>query len=79
MEILDAWRENDLEQLRRELTTAAGMGCPAVGDPDECERVELLGGIAEEMREMVASGHMDGAHVYFSLLNHLAEPAVTAQ
>jgi hypothetical protein len=41
---------------------------------DERERIELLEGIACEVRGMVADGHMEGAGVYFDLLRHLAEP-----
>jgi hypothetical protein len=68
--ILHAWRENNLEQLNRELARAARLDPPM--DAAEYERAELLGSIAMEMQDMVASGRTDGAGVYFTLLRHLA-------
>ena len=73
--ILDAWSQNDLNLLYSELDRAASLDAPPVMGADEHERIELLEGIASEMRGMVAGGRMEGASVYFDLLRHLAGTA----
>jgi hypothetical protein len=77
--ILEAWRENDLEELSRNLATAATLDTDAAPGADECERRELLGGIASELRGIVASGETKQMAVYLPLLNHLAHPVGSVQ
>lgn len=74
--ILDAWLENEPEKLNRRLVTGAAAELESVTDSDERERLELLDGIATEIRGFLATGQAQSAGVYLSLLHHLAEPAV---
>jgi hypothetical protein len=70
--ILSAWRENNLEQLDRNLADASVLHAEPTTSPYESERLDLLGGIAVEMRRMMASGQIPEAAVYIPLLDHLA-------
>jgi hypothetical protein len=72
--ILDAWRENDQEQLNRELAKGSAPEFAFDENCHERERLELLDGIATEIKSSIASGRDAG--VYLGLLRHLAKPAV---
>jgi hypothetical protein len=68
--ILQAWCGNHRERLNASLAMAAAA--EPSGDPHECERADLLAGIAANMRDMLASGRTDGSAVFLNLLRHLA-------
>jgi hypothetical protein len=70
--ILSAWRENDVPSLERSLAAARQARCSGAAGTDECERLELLNGIAERISNLVAYGHRDDADIYLPLLRHLA-------
>jgi hypothetical protein len=70
--ILTAWRENDFEQLSRSIADASALEAGPATNAHECERLDLLGGIAVVMRGMMASGQIQDATVYIPLLDHLA-------
>ena len=74
--IIQAWRGDDRERLQASLAGAAAIELS--GDPHECERAELLSGIAADMQDMLASGRTEGSAVCLSLLRHLACPRRTA-
>lgn len=76
-DILEAWRENDREQLNRRLAKDATTDFDPNGNAYECERLELLDGIATQLRCSIASGHAQDANVYIPLLQHLAQSAGT--
>lgn len=71
-DILEAWRENDREQLNRELVKDAPPDFEPCRNSHECERLELLDGIAAQIRRSIASGQVQNARVYIPLLRHLA-------
>jgi hypothetical protein len=73
-DILEAWRENDREQLNRRLAQDATPDLEPSRNSHECERLELLDGIAAQIRYSIASGHVQDASVYIPLLRHLAKP-----
>jgi hypothetical protein len=77
--ILKAWRDNDLEQLSQKLikATILDTDLPEPSAAGECERRELLGGIAGEIRGIVATGRIEEAAVYLPLLRHLANPLIS--
>jgi hypothetical protein len=68
--ILQAWRQTDQDRLdvilRRAGSTGAGCGTL------EIEQAELLTGIVAEMRQMLASGEVEGSEACLGLLRHLA-------
>ncbi|MEO8591981.1 MAG: hypothetical protein ABI759_01555 [Candidatus Solibacter sp.] len=72
-DILEAWRENDPERLNQRLAKGATPDLEAWGDPLECERRELLHGIASRIACSIASGQVQDASVYIPLLQHLAK------
>lgn len=72
-DILEAWRENDPEQLNIELAKGSAPELASSENWHERERLELLGGIATEIKSSIASGQDAG--VYLGLLRHLAKPA----
>jgi hypothetical protein len=72
--ILASWHENNLEKLQRTLADAATLPTGSADSAGEGERLELLAGIASEMRRMIASGEVQQATVYAPLLRHLAKP-----
>jgi hypothetical protein len=74
-DILEAWRENDPEHLKQELANGATPDFEPCGNSHECERLELLDGIATQIRRSIASGNVQDAGVYIRLLRHLAKPA----
>ena len=74
-DILEAWRENDPEQLNRKLATDTTVDFEPIANSHECERLELLDGIATRIRAFIASGQAQDASVYIPLLQHLAQPA----
>jgi hypothetical protein len=74
-DILKAWRENNREQLSRKLAKSAAPDSEPSGNSHECERLELLDGIATQLRLSIASGQAQDAGVYIPLLQHLANPA----
>ena len=73
-DILEAWLENDREQLNRKLAKGAALDSDPSGNSHECERLELLDGITTEIRVSIASGQAQDAGVYIPLLQHLANP-----
>ena len=73
-DILEAWRENDPEQLNRKLATHTTADVELVANSHECERMDLLDGIATQIRGFIASGQAQDASVYIPLLQHLAQP-----
>jgi hypothetical protein len=74
-DILKAWLQNDRKQLNQKLATDATADIEPARDSHERERMELLNGIATEMRNSIASGQEQAAGVYISLLRHLATTA----
>ena len=76
-DILEAWRDDDREQLNRNLAKGVTPDFEPNGNSHECERLELLDGIAAQIRCSIASGRVQDASVYLPLLRHLAEPAGT--
>jgi hypothetical protein len=68
--ILQAWGGNDRERLKARLAGARAL--ELAGDADECERGELLSGVAADMQDMLASGRTEGSAVCLNLLRHLA-------
>ncbi|SPE31135.1 hypothetical protein SBA3_1750010 [Candidatus Sulfopaludibacter sp. SbA3] len=74
--ILKAWQTSDLKQLEQELATASALECDLAGNAGECERLELLRGIATAMRNTAINGQVPQAGVYISVLQHLAQPVV---
>jgi hypothetical protein len=70
-DILQAWHENDQDRLNRKL---AAPDFEPSGNSHECERLELLDGIATQIRSSIASGQVQEASVYIPLLQHLAKP-----
>ena len=77
--ILRAWQTSDVQQLDRELATASSLECDIAGNAGECERIELLRGIATAMRNIAGKGEVPKAGVYISVLQHLAEPLTRYQ
>jgi hypothetical protein len=76
--LLDALSHNAGEELSCRLNSATTIiGGPAA-DAAEDERLELLGGIAGEIRELAATGDLGRARVYVGLLRHLAGGAISA-
>ena len=73
-DILEAWRENDREQLTRTVAKGASPDFEPCGNSHECERLELLDGIAARIRCSIASGRVQDAGCYVVLLKHLATP-----
>jgi len=70
--ILEAWHDDDRELLSRNLA----QGSPEPGENShECERLELLDGIAAQIRGSLESGRVQEASVFLPLLRHLAAPA----
>ena len=63
--ILDAWQRKDLDGLRAELNLPHNPS----GNSEEQERMDLLHGIAEQMRLNLRG---DQPEVCFRLLEHLA-------
>jgi hypothetical protein len=57
-------------RLAARLAGAAAL--ELAGDADECERGELLSGVAADMQDMLASGRTEGSTVCLNLLRHLA-------
>jgi hypothetical protein len=72
--ILKAWQTSDIQQLDRELASASALECDFAGNAGECERIELLRGIATAMRKVAINGEVPKAGVYISVLEHLAQP-----
>lgn len=70
--ILEAWQESDYQQLDRTLASNATPDCE-LRDSHELERLELLNGIANQIRGSLASGQVEDANVYLPLLRHLAK------
>jgi hypothetical protein len=64
--ILDAWQRKDLDGLRAQLGLSTGL---TPGDAEEQERMDLLHGIAQQMRQDLPG---DQSEVCFRLLAHLA-------
>lgn len=79
LSLLDALRRQRSEDLALGLNTAAELGRSGAEDTAEGERIELLGGIASEIRELAASGGLEDADVYIGLLRHLAAPAAAGR
>jgi hypothetical protein len=77
--LLDAWECRDVANLRRYLDSALQTEAPGDLSELECERRELVSGIAENMREALAKnlGVMTACDVETSLdlLRHLASSA----
>ena len=63
--ILDAWQRKDLDGLRAELSLPDNPS----GNSEEQERMDLLHGITEQMRQNLRG---DQPEVCFRLLEHLA-------
>ena len=74
-EILEAWDETDRDQLNQRLALGVRPDFEARGNSHECERLELLDGIATQISSFIASGQVQDASVYIPLLRHLAQPA----
>ena len=72
--ILKAWRRHNLVMLDQKLAKAATVESGSE-DAGECERWELLTGIAGEFRQILASGHLQDALVLVTLLENLAQSA----
>jgi|SRR5579872_5097299 len=75
--ILKAWRSRNFDLLDQKLAKAAVVESTSE-DTGECERWELLNGIAHEFRRVLASGRIQEAVVYLPLLENLARPAVVS-
>ena len=73
--ILSAWPESDVQPLERSLAAARQARCPEAAGAGECERMELLNGIAERISNLVQYGHRSDADIYLPLLRHLAADA----
>jgi len=71
-DILAAWHGNDPERLNQRLAASTIIDAEPLADWCECERLELLNGIATQINHFIASGQDAG--VYLPLLLHLAEP-----
>ena len=69
-DILAAWHGNDPERLKQRLAASTTIDAEPLADWCECERLELLKGIATEINRFMASGQDAG--VYLPLLMHLA-------
>jgi hypothetical protein len=65
--ILDAWQRKDLDGLKAELNLPNSPS----DNSEEQERMDLLHGIAQQMRQDPSSG--DQPEVCFRLLEHLAQ------
>ena len=76
--LLDALSHNAGEEFSCRLNSATAIGDESAGDAAEDERLELLGGIAGEIRELAATGDLGQARVYVGLLRHLAGGAISA-
>ncbi len=63
--ILDAWQRKDLDGLRAHLN----LPCKPSDNSEEQERLDLLRGIAEQVRQDLQGDHSE---VCFRLLEHLA-------
>ena len=63
--ILDAWQQRDLDGLRAQLTLAFNPS----DNLEEQERMDLLDGIAQQIRKDLPEGQSE---VCFRLLEHLA-------
>ena len=74
-DILAAWHGHDREQLNRNLDNGVTVDFELNGNSHESERLELLEGIAGQIRASIASDCAQDSIVYLSLLRHLAEPA----
>ena len=64
-DILEAWLENDREQLIRKLAKGAAPDVDPRGNSHECERLELLDGIAAQIRCSIASGQVQDARCIY--------------
>ena len=64
--MLDAWQRKDLDGLRTQLSLPNGLKS---ADAEEQERMDLLDGIAQQMRQNLPP---DQSEVCFRLLEHLA-------
>jgi len=69
-DILAAWHGNDPERLTQRLAASTIIDAEPLADWCECERLELLTGIAAQITHLMASGQNAG--VYLPLLMHLA-------
>lgn len=74
--ILDAWQRRDFDGLKAELTLPSGL--MADDNFEEQERMDLLRGIAQQMRQdlpdlSLASNRGNQPEVCFRLLEHLAQ------
>ena len=73
-DILEAWRVDDREQLKQRLAGGGTSDFEKGGSSQECERLELLDGIANQIMSSMVSGNVQEASVYIPLLRHLAKP-----
>lgn len=73
--LLDALNRPSAGDLARRLENALELGHSSAEDTEEGERIELLGGIARQIRDLAAAGNLEQAGVYIDLLRHLAAPA----
>jgi hypothetical protein len=69
--ILQALRDNNHEQLSRNLLGATPEAC-LCENSYEGERLELLHGIATQISGVVSTGRLQDAYPYIPLLDHLA-------
>jgi hypothetical protein len=74
--ILVAWREHNVENLSLNLANATALDIEAAASAGEGERLELLDGIAIQMRGLMAAGQIQEATVFIPLLCHLAAPVI---
>jgi hypothetical protein len=76
--LLEALNPEGSSELDGRLESAAALDSKPVEDTAESERLELLAGIAAEIRGLIAADHMERAGVYIGLLRGLAEPGPTS-
>jgi hypothetical protein len=76
---LQALSDEDNRELAKRLETAASLDGGRAADAAEGERMELLAGIAGELRGMIGAEGLAAAGVYIDLLQHLAAPAAGAR
>ena len=70
--ILATWERGDLAGLDAALNSAEGLAADQTQSGEEEERLELLEGIARQMRREMAQGDIAQPEIYRRLLRHLA-------
>ena len=72
--LLDAYCRNDEPRMSRIAAEVNTMRAYYAANPAESERLELLGGIAQELYRSSSLARTDDVNPYVRLLLHLAHP-----